>query len=209
MSRGDIPLTASEACSYLPKLVSKRRTTMNWAGSYEADIQAAESQAGEQARVPGSDEDGGWAQDAQSSQKSRACTPRGAGRRQVDTEGVERVEGLPREARIRLGSEIRGLLERGKRKRTKNVDVFLAASPASRSRLGLIIPKHGHKIVARNLLKRRLREICRRRVLPDLDVAGVSFDVLIRAKRSAYDMDFVGLESEVIKAVEDLCSASS
>ena len=182
---------------------------MNWAGSHEADIQAAQSQACEQARVPGSHEDRGRAQDTESSQKSRPCAPRGAGRRQVATGGVERVEGLPRETRIRLGSEIRELLERGKRKRTKNVDVFFAASPASRSRLGLIIPKHGHKIVQRNLLKRRLREICRRRVLPGLDVAGVSYDVLIRAKRSAYETDFAGLESEVIKAVEDLCSASS
>lgn len=121
-----------------------------------------------------------------------------------------RVEGLPREARIRLGSEIRELLERGKRKRTRNVDVFFAASPASRSRLGLIVPKHGHRIVDRNLVKRRLREIGRRMVLPGLDGVGVHADVILRARRAAYEADFAVLEKEVKEAVEeaveDLCS---
>jgi len=113
---------------------------------------------------------------------------------------------LPREARIRLSSEIRGLLERGRRKRTSNVDVFWAASPASRCRLGLIVPKHGRGIVERNLLKRRLREIGRRDVLPELERRGLAHDVLIRAKRSAYECDFARLAGEVRDAVEDLCS---
>jgi ribonuclease P protein component len=89
------------------------------------------------------------------------------------------------------------------------LDVFFAASPASRSRLGLVVGKHGHEIVARNRLKRRLREIGRRQVLPGLDAAGVRADVLIRAKRSAYDVDFAKLEIEVKKALEDLCSEDS
>ena len=46
-------LTVSGAASYLFKLVSKRSTTMNRAGRNEADIQAAQPQAGQQARVPG------------------------------------------------------------------------------------------------------------------------------------------------------------
>jgi len=75
--------------------------------------------------------------------------------------------------------------------------------------LGLVVGKHGHEIVARNRLKRRLREIGRRQVLPDLDAAGVKADVLIRAKRSAYDTDYAKLEIEVKKAVEDLCSEDS
>ena len=120
-----------------------------------------------------------------------------------------RGERLPREARIRLGSEIRGLLERGKRKRTAHIDVFFAASPASRSRLGLIVPKHGHTIVERNRLKRRLREIGRRRALPELDAAGVHVDVLIRAGRRGYEASFEELSDEVTEAVEELCSQES
>ena len=116
---------------------------MNRAGRNEADIQAAQPQAGEQARVPRPHEDGRRPQDAEPSPQARSHSSGREDRREVDRTISARGEGLPREARIRLGSEIRGLLERGERKRTKNVDVFFAASPASHSRLGLIVPKHG------------------------------------------------------------------
>lgn len=89
------------------------------------------------------------------------------------------------------------------------MDVFSAASPVSHSRLGVIVPKHGHRIVDRNLLKRRLREILRRRVIPGLDAAGIHKDVLVRARRSAYEVDFTALEREVKASVEELCSRSS
>lgn len=179
---------------------------MTWAGSNEADIQAAQSQEEEQARVPGAHEDEGRSQDAQPPSQTRSVAARRQDRREVDGPAEGRGERLPREARIRLGSEIRALLERGKRKRTEHVDVFLAASPASRSRLGVIVPKHGRTIVQRNLLKRRLREIGRRRILPGLDAAATPCDVLVRARRRAYDADFTRLEAEVREAVEELCS---
>lgn len=182
---------------------------MTWAGSNEADIQAAQSQEKEQARVPRAHEDQGRAQDAQPSSEARTGAARRQDRREVDSPIESRDERLPREARIRLGSEIRELLERGKRKKTSNVEVFFAASPASRSRLGLIVPKHGRKIVERNLLKRRLREIGRRSVLPVLDAAGVHADVLLRARRQGYGAAFGELEEEVRSAVEELCSQES
>lgn len=182
---------------------------MNRAGRNEADIQAPQSEAGEQARVSLSHEDEGGTQDAQPSSQARQGASRRQDRPEVADHRTGRVERLPREARIRLGSEIRELLERGKRKRTRSLDVFFAASPASRSRLGVIVPKHGHRIVDRNVVKRRLREIGRRRVLPALDAAGVAADVLVRARRSAYDTDFAGLEREVMEAVEDLWSPKS
>ena len=179
---------------------------MNRAGSNEADIQAPQSQAGQQARVPIPHENDRRTQGAESPSQPRPGEARGEDRRQVIPDTVDRVERLPRGARIRLGSEIRELLERGKRKRTRNLDVFFAASPASRSRLGLVVPKHGHNIVERNRVKRRLREIGRRVILPELDSAGMRHDVLIRARRSAYEAEFTRLETEVKEAVEDLCS---
>jgi ribonuclease P protein component len=75
--------------------------------------------------------------------------------------------------------------------------------------LGLIVPKHGRRIVDRNVLKRRLREIGRRQILVDLNAAGLSVDVLVRARRSAYEVDFEGLSREVRDAVEALCSQDS
>jgi ribonuclease P protein component len=101
------------------------------------------------------------------------------------------------------------LLERGKRRRTKHLDVFFAPSPASRSRFGAIVPKHGHRIVDRNLVKRRLREIGRRDVLPRLDAADAWTDVLVRARRSAYAARYEDLKRELAEALETMWSQSS
>ncbi len=100
------------------------------------------------------------------------------------------------------GAEIRALLERGKRERTRNLDVFVGASPASRSRLGLVVPKHGRRIVERNRLKRRLREIGRRHVLPALEERGEPTDLLVRARRSAYEVEYETLKRELMEALE-------
>lgn len=89
------------------------------------------------------------------------------------------------------------------------VDVFLAPSPVSHGRLGLIVPKHGRKIVARNRVKRRLREIGRRRVLPWLAGRELARDVLVRARWKAYEASFDELAREVEEAVEALCSPES
>lgn len=205
-----LPLTASERVGYLFKLVIKRCCNLsNWAGWNEADVQTPQPQAGEQTRVPRSYEDGGGSKGTQPPQTTGSGADYGEGRRQVALDSTGRDERLVRDARIRLSSEIRALLERGRRKRTSNVDVFFGASPASRSRLGLIVPKHGHNIVERNKLKRRLREIGRRQVLPELDEVGMARDVLIRARRSAYGVGFDGLALEVREAVEALCSEHS
>jgi len=199
-------LTISGAASYLSKLVSKRSTTMNRAGRNEADIQAAQPQAGEQARVPSPHEDGRGSEDPEPPSEARTGSARRQDRQQVGRTDSGQVEALPRGARIRLGSEIRELLDRGKRKRTRHLDVFFSTSPVSRSRLGLIVPKHGHEIVERNLVKRRLREIGRRRALPTLNEAGHPADLLLRAQRKAYGADYAVLEAEVMTAVEAWCS---
>lgn len=90
-----------------------------------------------------------------------------------------------------------------------HLDIFFAPSPVSRSRLGLIVPKHGRNIVARNKVKRRLREIGRRRVLPALHAADVSMDILLRARRKAYEADYIELAEEVHEALEELWSDAS
>lgn len=84
--------------------------------------------------------------------------------------------------------------------------MYVAASPGERSRLGLIVPKHGRRVVDRNLLKRRLREIGRRQILPALEATGARADILIRAREGAYATEFETLAREVREAVEGLCS---
>ncbi len=110
---------------------------------------------------------------------------------------------FPRKVRIRSGSEIRELFSRGERARTRHLDVVFAPSPLSHSRFGVVVPKHRRRIVDRNRLKRRLREIARRDLLPRLREGGVVVDLLVRARREAYDATFPELRSELMKWIDE------
>ncbi len=116
---------------------------------------------------------------------------------------------LPPQSRISRARDIRALFRRGKRKKTSHLDVFFASSPASRSRVGFVVPRHGRKVVARNRLKRRLREIGRLEVLPRLRESGLEIDVLIRARREAYTASYRVLRRELVEATEAICSERS
>lgn len=64
------------------------------------------------------------------------------------------------------------------------------------------MPKHRHAIVARNRLKRRLREIVRTELLPRLDTGGVAVDVLVRARAAAYRARFADLREELVHWID-------
>ncbi len=206
---GGRPLTRSDTLDYLSGLLSRHTKTMGWINHNDADLQTPEPQAGEQARVPGAHEDEGRSQGIEPPSEARSDPSGGHNRSEVAAVSPEHKERLPRSTRIRHRTEIRGLLERGKRKRTTNLDVFFTPSPASCSRLGLIVPKHGRKIVERNKLKRRLREIGRREILPQMDASRKRGDLLIRARRAAYDAEFGQLRLDIHQAVEALCADES
>ncbi|MHB1170259.1 MAG: ribonuclease P protein component [Longimicrobiales bacterium] len=104
---------------------------------------------------------------------------------------------LPRTRRLTRGSEIQAVLRRGKRSRTAHLDVFDSASPVACLRVGVVVPRYRQTVVRRNLVKRRLREILRREVLPRLEEAGLVLDVLVRARREAYDARFADLREEL------------
>lgn len=70
-----------------------------------------------------------------------------------------------------------------------------------------MVPKHRHRIVDRNRLKRRLREIVRTGTLPGLNTGGFALDILIRARAEAYDANFQTLRAELARVTEDLCSS--
>lgn len=73
------------------------------------------------------------------------------------------------------------------------------------SRVVAVVPKHRHTSVRRNVVKRRLRELLRRVVLPELDRRGLALDVLVRARREAYDASFAALLEEVEQWVHRRC----
>jgi ribonuclease P protein component len=59
------------------------------------------------------------------------------------------------------------------------------------------VPRHRQRIVDRNRLKRRLREILRLYVIPRLDAEERKVDVLVRARREAYSASFEELHHEL------------
>ena len=115
---------------------------------------------------------------------------------------------LPGAARIHRSRDITTVLRRGTRKRTPALDIYILSAPSCRSRVGWVVPKLGHRIVERNRLKRRLREIARRRVLSRFRRASCGADVLIRVRRRAYGATYLQLERELTGVVEVVCSES-
>lgn len=67
-------------------------------------------------------------------------------------------------------------------------------------RVGLVVPRYRHTAVARNQLKRRLRELARLRLLP----AMLPFDVVIRTRPDAYEIGFDGLQADIERALAQL-----
>ena len=61
-------------------------------------------------------------------------------------------------------------------------------------RMGLIVPKFHSSAVARNRLRRRLREIWRR----EIQSRQPGWDVVIRARREAYAANFEALRGQLL-----------
>ncbi|PYP11326.1 MAG: ribonuclease P protein component [Gemmatimonadetes bacterium] len=90
--------------------------------------------------------------------------------------------------------------EAGRRRRTQHLDLVWRHNASGHARIGLIVPRHQSTAVARNRVRRRLREILRRDVLRRLP----AIDLVVRAKRSAYTASFAALRAELTGAVETL-----
>jgi ribonuclease P protein component len=95
---------------------------------------------------------------------------------------------------------------RGRKKKTSHLDVFFLSSGVPFSRVGWVVPKHHRKVVDRNKVKRRLREIGRREILPRLGQCQVNLDLLIRARKEAYEANYRELRRELMEVTEELCS---
>ena len=84
--------------------------------------------------------------------------------------------------------------------RTAQLEVRYLASPLAHARIGIIVPRYGHTAVERNVVKRRLRDLARREVLPALAVC----DVVIRATPNAYAASHETLRTALQKVTPQL-----
>ncbi len=80
------------------------------------------------------------------------------------------------------------------------MDVRAIASLCASARVGVVVPRYKHSAVARNRLKRRLRELVRLEWLPLLPV----MDVVVKVIPPAYERDFDALRAEMRHAAERL-----
>jgi ribonuclease P protein component len=80
--------------------------------------------------------------------------------------------------------------------RTTHLDLAWRPGQTAHARAAIIVPRYQFTAVARNRLRRRLREILRRGVIATLP----PIDVVVRAKRQAYGAPFALLRAELADA---------
>ena len=99
--------------------------------------------------------------------------------------------------RLARGSDLAACWDEGRRLHSMHTDVAWRPNQAGHPRTGVIVPRFQHTAVARNRVRRRLREILRRELLGKLP----SVDLVVRAKRSAYAASFADLRAELTACV--------
>lgn len=85
----------------------------------------------------------------------------------------------------------------GCHRRTPRLDISWRSNDMGHPRLGLIVPKYGATAVARNRVRRRLRECSRRRILSKLRGRGV--DLVVRARPAVYKANLEELTGDLDK----------
>lgn len=91
----------------------------------------------------------------------------------------------------------------GTRIRVEDLDVRAIVTGRGVSRVGFVVPKYKQSAVARNRLKRRLRELARTRLLPawrSADNPAPDVDIVVRALPSAYDITMAELSTRIDRA---------
>ncbi len=91
-------------------------------------------------------------------------------------------ERFPRSHRLARAADVRRVLTTGKRLRRPQLDIFWTTNEAGFPRLGLVVPKAQESGVARNRLRRRLKETWRRELQQRLP----AWDVVVRTNRKTY-----------------------
>lgn len=81
--------------------------------------------------------------------------------------------------------------------RTSHLDLAWRPNPLGHPRLAVVVPRFQFTAVARNRLRRRVKEILRRDALAALPAV----DLVVRAKRAAYEASFAVLRADVMDLV--------
>ncbi len=102
-------------------------------------------------------------------------------------------EELPRSWRLTSGLEVRAVMRKGRRVRARELEFFWRPNDLGHPRVGLVVPRHNATAVARNRLRRRLREILRRRIVTRMPPV----DLVLKTRAHAYQSRFGELASDL------------
>lgn len=80
--------------------------------------------------------------------------------------------------------------------RLRHLEMAWRPNSQGHARTGIVVPRFGETAVARNRLRRRVREIVRRELLASLPAV----DLVVRARRAAYTAHFAELRAELADA---------
>ena len=162
--------------------------------SNETIVSAAQSPPHQQARVPGAYGDPLGTRDP-------VAPPQEGPQAADDQDRLEarrlltESERFRRSARLARAAELRHCLKTGRRRRVGSLEMIWMDNSAGQPRMGLIVPRFNLSAVARNRLRRRLREVWRR----DLQARQPAWDLLIKARREAYQASFDQLRTWVLR----------
>lgn len=84
--------------------------------------------------------------------------------------------------------------------RLRHLDIAWRSNTKGHARIGIVVPRFDRTAVARNRLRRRVREILRRDLFSRLP----SIDLVIRVKRAAYVARFAVLRAELANGCEQV-----
>lgn len=90
------------------------------------------------------------------------------------------------------------MLTTGQRSRRAHLDIFWTTNEAGHPRLGLVVAKLQTTAVARNRLRRRLKESWRRDIQSHLP----AWDVVIRTRRESYAATWQLLRADLVAWAE-------
>lgn len=110
-------------------------------------------------------------------------------------------ERYPPRLRLARGVELSRCWETGRRIRMHHFDIAWRPNVQGHARMGIVVPRFGHSAVARNRLRRRMREVVRRDVLRNLPAV----DLVVRAKPGAYAVSFAALRAELTDGAARVC----
>lgn len=111
---------------------------------------------------------------------------------------------FPQSHRLTRKAELTSVLRRGKRVRTRFLEIRAMPSPLAHPRAGLIIAKGRRRAVDRNRIKRKIREAVRLYLLPVLG----RVDFVIRTRDEIYGASDDEFRADLSEAIGQLIEAT-